>query len=55
MMVPDVFSGEDAIGWPHEYLALKFNRRLALAKVPRNMPNTMQMDVITIDYLIPIG
>jgi hypothetical protein len=27
-----VFSGEDAIGWPHVYLALKYNRRLALAK-----------------------
>jgi hypothetical protein len=32
MMAPDVFSGEDAIGWPHEYLALEYNRRLALAK-----------------------
>ena len=27
-----VFSGEDAIGWPHVYLAGKSNRRLALAK-----------------------
>jgi hypothetical protein len=32
MMAPDVFSGEDAICWPHEYLALEYNRRLALAK-----------------------
>jgi hypothetical protein len=32
MMAPDVFSGEDANCWPHEYLALEYNRRIALAK-----------------------
>jgi hypothetical protein len=31
MMAPDVFSGEDAIAWPHEYLAAEYNRRLASA------------------------
>ncbi len=32
MMSPDVFSGKDTNCWPHEYLALEYNRLLALAK-----------------------
>jgi hypothetical protein len=31
MMAPDVFSGEDASAWPHEYLAAELNRWLASA------------------------